>query len=436
MALALALLFRARLRLLPLLIALAAAGADVRRAGAARAPLTMASIAVLPVLIGLAVDYAIQSSPEARAGREGAAVARAARACRRSPRPRWPPASASSSCCSRRCRWCGASGRCWWPASRSPWACALTAGTAVLTLAARRRRVRAASVARSLRGAGELVDGARGAARACARRARPARDQRARLTLRAGRHACSASRWRWPCSAGRLETQHSRRLRPATARAAEPAGAARPATLQHDTGVAGEVDVLVQARDLADPKVVAWMSNYQNGVLQALRLLGGARLRTRATLCPALSLPDLFRTPRAPRHARRRSSGRCSTPCRPTSRRRRSRRDRRTAALAFGIRLHAAGPPAAGDRRHARAAAPAAGRDARSSPACRCWRRRPTRSPSPWRRLATLLVGLLAVVARALRSSTARGSAPGCRSCRSRWPPAGRRSCCGCSGCR
>src|SRR3954465_4488548 len=60
MALTLALVFRARLRLLPLVVALAAAGLTFGALSLAGASLTMASIAVLPVLIGLAVDYAIQ----------------------------------------------------------------------------------------------------------------------------------------------------------------------------------------------------------------------------------------------------------------------------------------------------------------------------------------------------------------------------------------
>jgi uncharacterized protein len=60
MALVLLLVFRSRLRLLPLAIALAAAALTFGLFGLAGGSLTMASIAVLPILIGLAVDYAIQ----------------------------------------------------------------------------------------------------------------------------------------------------------------------------------------------------------------------------------------------------------------------------------------------------------------------------------------------------------------------------------------
>ena len=60
MALALLLVFRSRLRLLPLALALAAAALTFGLFGLFGGSLTMASIAVLPILIGLAVDYAIQ----------------------------------------------------------------------------------------------------------------------------------------------------------------------------------------------------------------------------------------------------------------------------------------------------------------------------------------------------------------------------------------
>ena len=60
MALALLLVFRSRWRLLPLAIALAAAALTFGLLRLFGGSLTMASIAVLPILIGLAVDYAIQ----------------------------------------------------------------------------------------------------------------------------------------------------------------------------------------------------------------------------------------------------------------------------------------------------------------------------------------------------------------------------------------
>jgi hypothetical protein len=81
MALALWLVFRSRFRLLPLAIALGAAALTFGLLDLFGGSLTIASIAVLPILIGLAVDYAIQLQArfdEATAG--GAAPLDAARA--------------------------------------------------------------------------------------------------------------------------------------------------------------------------------------------------------------------------------------------------------------------------------------------------------------------------------------------------------------------
>ena len=84
MALTLLLVFRSRLRLLPLAVALAAAALTFGLLGLVGGSLTMASIAVLPILIGLAVDYAIQFQARfdeaVAAGAGGVEAARAAAA--------------------------------------------------------------------------------------------------------------------------------------------------------------------------------------------------------------------------------------------------------------------------------------------------------------------------------------------------------------------
>ncbi|HEV2777280.1 MAG TPA: MMPL family transporter, partial [Solirubrobacteraceae bacterium] len=81
MALTLAVVFTGRPRLLALGIALAATALTFGVLALAGASLTMASIAVLPVLIGLAVDYAIQlqARVEEEARRGDVAIAPAAR---------------------------------------------------------------------------------------------------------------------------------------------------------------------------------------------------------------------------------------------------------------------------------------------------------------------------------------------------------------------
>ncbi len=85
MAATLALVFRTRLRLLPLVLALAASAVTFGALSLAGGSLTMASIAVLPVLIGLAVDYSIQfqarfDEARARGGDPRSAAAAAAAA--------------------------------------------------------------------------------------------------------------------------------------------------------------------------------------------------------------------------------------------------------------------------------------------------------------------------------------------------------------------
>jgi hypothetical protein len=70
-------------------------------------------------------------------------------------------------------------------------------------------------------------------------------------------------------------------------------------SLEAVTGVSGEIDVAVRGTDVATPAVIAWMTAYENRVLAHY---GGAssaasgRPCAGATLCPALSLPDLFST--------------------------------------------------------------------------------------------------------------------------------------------
>src|SRR3954452_7857298 len=107
----LALVFRRPLRLVPLLVALGAVAVTFGLMSLVRAPLTMASIAVLPVLLRLGVDYAIQWQGRA-GGRPPGPPRRSAppaRRRRRSPPRRSPPPSDSSCCCCRRSRWCASS---------------------------------------------------------------------------------------------------------------------------------------------------------------------------------------------------------------------------------------------------------------------------------------------------------------------------------------
>ena len=155
MALVLCLVFRSRLRLVPLAVALAAVAITFGAMALVGAPLTMASIAVLPVLLGLGVDYAIQYQARVQEAGDPARAARTA-----------VPAIGTAAL---------ATGAGFLVLLLSPvpmvrqfgallvvgiaiaFALALTAGTAALSI-----RPREHALARSLRGAGELVEAASG----------------------------------------------------------------------------------------------------------------------------------------------------------------------------------------------------------------------------------------------------------------------------------
>jgi predicted RND superfamily exporter protein len=64
-------------------------------------------------------------------------------------------------------------------------------------------------------------------------------------------------------------------------------------TLEHVTGVSGEIDVVVHSGDAASARAVAWMVGYERRVLTHFGYSAASGCE-RSTLCPALSLPDLF----------------------------------------------------------------------------------------------------------------------------------------------
>jgi predicted RND superfamily exporter protein len=167
-------------------------------------------------------------------------------------------------------------------------------------------------------------------------------------------------------------------------------------TLQASTDVAGEVDVIVEGADLTDPAVVRWMRDYQARLLAA-NGFSAERGCGRADLCPALSLPDLL-TGQA---ANSREGVRAVLDAIPPYFSQAViTRDRRTASLAFGIKLVplerqqeiiedmrrrlGAGRPEGVTARIAGLPVLAAEANAQLS--------------SPWRRLGTLAAGLLAVL--------------------------------------
>jgi uncharacterized protein len=311
MAITLRLVFRSRLRLLPLAIALAACGITFGLVSLVGGTLTMASIAVLPILIGLAVDYAIQFQSRVEEARraEGAsrllverAIARAAGA--------GVPTIATAALAT-------ATGFLVLELSPIPmvrqfgillvvgiavaFACAITAGSAALALADRRRGTPPAleALASAWRGAGEILAEAGRPLTQLAPRLRPIHRRGAATARRL--LATAVSRPGRLLAIGALlavlgwvaDTQTSvqsdvTKLVPSNMPALKDLR-----TLERVTGVSGEIDVIVHSRNVATPRTIGWMLRYED------RLLGHyGYLETKgcakATLCPALSLPDLF----------------------------------------------------------------------------------------------------------------------------------------------
>jgi hydrophobe/amphiphile efflux-3 (HAE3) family protein len=353
MAATLALVFRTRLRLLPLGLALAAAAMTFGALSLAGGSLTMASIAVLPVLIGLGVDYAIQFQArydEERARRPGDEPAGHAAGAAAAGGPTIATAGLAT-----------AVGFLVLLLSPVPMvrgfggllvvgialalACALSAGFAALTRFAGpgagepappilpRLRRRAAAL-------GEHPGVAAWRGRLAALRERVADGAWGALGY-------ALSRPRRVLAIGlavaivglALDTQSEvvsdvRELVPRDLQALRDVN-----ELQAETGVSGEIDVTVRADDITRPAVMSWMTRFQAQVLKAHGYKAGKRCvqaKGAPELCPALSLPDIFSSTasRSQRQVRALldvvpayfSQGVVS-------------RDRKTANLAFGIRL-------------------------------------------------------------------------------------------------
>ena len=329
MALVLVLVFRSRLRLVPLAVALAAVAITFGAMAVVGASLTMASIAVLPVLLGLGVDYAIQF--QARAEEEGDPVA-AARVA--------GPTIATAAL---------ATGVGFLVLQLSPvpmvrgfgallvagivfaLLLAFTAGAAALVV----RGLRDGPLSRSLRGAGELFDGARAALARPAGRIGAAANAVLQAALRRPGRVLAVGLALavvgWALESQTKVVSDVEKLVPQDLQAVEDLQA-----LQQATGVAGEVDVIVEGEDLTDPKVVNWMRDYQSGLLQKYGY-SPSNGCGKAELCPALSLTDLFRDASSTSTRRQVRGVLDAVP--PYFSQAVITKDRKTANLAFGVRL-------------------------------------------------------------------------------------------------
>ena len=297
MGVVLLLVFRSRPRLLPLGIALAAAGITFGVVSLLGGSLTMASIAVLPILIGLAVDYAIQF--QARTDEVSGDVAQATIAA--------APTIATAALAT-------AAGFLALLLSPVPMVrgfglllivgigvalmCALTAGSAAMVLARRRRPVRhwnppsLGIVGASARGAGEILGDARSSVSSrvgwVARAARAAVAGAARRPGRVLLVGLVLAALGWVADTQMPVQSDVTKLVPANMPALRDLR-----TLERVTGVSGEIDVLVHSSNVATPQTISWMVRYENTLLAHFGYVE-TKGCPRATLCPALSLPDLF----------------------------------------------------------------------------------------------------------------------------------------------
>jgi uncharacterized protein len=64
-------------------------------------------------------------------------------------------------------------------------------------------------------------------------------------------------------------------------------------TLERASGVGGEIDMMVSSKALTKPATIEWMSSYESAVLKRFGY-SATRGCGQAQLCPAFSLPDLF----------------------------------------------------------------------------------------------------------------------------------------------
>ncbi|HWJ50614.1 MAG TPA: MMPL family transporter, partial [Solirubrobacteraceae bacterium] len=410
MAVVLLLVFRNRLRLLPLAIALAATGITFGVTSLAGASLTMASVAVLPILIGLAVDYAIQfqsrvqearsGDPEAPGLQRGAqqAVERAAAV--------GAPTIATAALAT-------ATGFLVLLLSPVPMVrgfgvllvvgvaiallCALTAGAAAMSLGGlgerHARPVRlpgATQLTAAWRGARELLR-ENALTRALTGAALVGSVRRPERVLCVGL-ALAALGWGLDTQT-RVETDITR-LVPQSLSSLQALS-----TLEQATGVGGEIDVMISGRSLTTPATIEWMSSYQSAVLRRFGY-SASHGCGKARLCPAFSLPDLFAGQASSTAAHKLTQAQVSgllDVIPPYFAQDVIAPDRRVATLAFGIRLMALDQQQQLIERMRANLHPPAGVTATLVGLPVLAAASGSQVADPWRRIETLLVGLLAV---------------------------------------
>jgi hydrophobe/amphiphile efflux-3 (HAE3) family protein len=278
MALVLFLVFKSRWPLLPLLIAFMAAALTFGLLALVGGSLTMASIAALPILIGLAVDYAIQF--QARAAEAGSVVEGATRS----------GSTIGAACVAT------AAGFLALQLSPVPmvrgfgwvlilgiaiaFVLALTVGLGAFTLLGRVARAQGTpSILR--RGPLTARDGTRPPERLLSLAVSyPA------VVLAVG-IGLAVMGW---AAGTRVDTVTDiRELAPQNVKAVQGLN-----ELQDTTGVSGELDVRIEAEDLTDPETVEWMAGFKRRVLQAGGFEGEDPSCLQAEICPGPALSDFL----------------------------------------------------------------------------------------------------------------------------------------------
>ncbi|HEY3959449.1 MAG TPA: MMPL family transporter [Solirubrobacteraceae bacterium] len=411
MAGALGLVFSGRPRLLPLAVALLAAALTFGALSVVGASLTMASIAVLPVLVGLAVDYAIQFQSRVHEAAEdsatdgdgiGAAVRRAAAL--------GGPTIATAG---------AASAGAMLVLALSPvpmvrgfglllvagvaiaFLCVLTAGAAMLVLTDRVGGRNRAGAAIGPAAAGWLGAAWRGA------RELLLDNPMTRFVSRAALVGAVRSPGRmlavglalavlgWGLDTQTQVQTDITKLVPQSLSSLRSLD-----TLERVTGVGGEIDLMLSAKDLTKPATVAWMSAYESSVLKRFGYseTGGCR---KARLCPAFSLPDLFHvqaggTSKTPKLKQAEIDGLLRA-IPPYFSQDVIAPDRRVATLAFGIRLMGLTQQQRLIEAMRSSLHPPAGVSAQLVGLGVLAAQSGTEVASPWRRIESLLAGLAAV---------------------------------------
>ncbi len=300
MSLVLLAAFRSRLRLLPLALSLAAVAITFGLLALLGGSLTMASIAALPILIGLGVDYAIQFQARfdeaAESGLQGVDAARAA-------------ASSGAPTIAIACL-ATAAGFLALLISPTPmvrsfglllvagiliaFLLALTTGFAALSL----RRRSPASEHKSLLGRVARVGTPRTEAPPPPAGV-PTRD-RTRPPQRLVSFAVSRPRTilgiglalaviGWAVGTQVETVSDVRKLAPQNIAAIEHLN-----ELQEATGVSGELDVSIEAPDLSDPATIEWMAAFKRRALAAGGFHGTDASCLEAEICPGPALSDFL----------------------------------------------------------------------------------------------------------------------------------------------